>query len=162
MSAKKISLLAMFIALSVIGASIKIPAVIGSVALDAFPALFAAVLIGGVPGSIVAGFGHLISALIGGMPLGPMHLIVAVEMAFIVWLFSHLYNSGKRFLASLSFVILNGFVASVPFIFLISLSFYLAIIPSLIVGAIMNVGVALIFIPRLVPTLRRHLVDPMR
>ena len=39
MNTKKMSLLALFVALSIIGAMIKIPAVVGSVALDAFPAL---------------------------------------------------------------------------------------------------------------------------
>jgi len=32
----------------------------------------------------VAAMGHLMSSLIVGMPLGPMHLFVAVEMALIV------------------------------------------------------------------------------
>src|SRR5699024_11235420 len=63
LSAKKMSLLALFIALSVIGASIKIPAVIGSVALDVFPALFASVLIGKRTGAVVAGLGHILTAL---------------------------------------------------------------------------------------------------
>jgi len=53
------SLLALFIALSVIGASIKSPAVIGSVALDVFPALFSSVLIGKRTGAVVAGLGHM-------------------------------------------------------------------------------------------------------
>lgn len=162
MSAKKISLLALFIALSVIGASIKIPAVIGSVALDAFPALLASVLIGGVPGAIIAGFGHLISAFIGGMPLGPAHIIVAIEMAAIVWGYSLIYKSGRRLLAGLFFVIFNGLVASLPFIFLMSVSFYLAIIPSLVIGATFNAVVAWLFIPRLVAFFDTRIEKVMR
>ena len=53
------SLLALFIALSVIGAPIKSPAVIGSVALDVFPALFASVLIGKRTGAVVSGLGYM-------------------------------------------------------------------------------------------------------
>src|SRR5699024_11807817 len=59
MDIKKISLLALFIALSVIGSFIKIPAVVGSIALDAFPALLAVVLIGTTAGAVVAGMGHI-------------------------------------------------------------------------------------------------------
>ncbi|MFD1851598.1 hypothetical protein [Oceanobacillus bengalensis] len=39
MGARKMSILALFITLSVIGAAIKVPAILGSVALDSFPAL---------------------------------------------------------------------------------------------------------------------------
>src|SRR5699024_11537028 len=87
LSAKKMSLLALFIALSVIGASFKIPAVIGSVALDVFPALFASVLIGKRMGAIVAGLGHILTALFGGMALGPLHVFVVAELTVIVWIF---------------------------------------------------------------------------
>lgn len=41
MNIRKMSLIALFIALSVIGAAIKIPAIIGSIALDVFPAILA-------------------------------------------------------------------------------------------------------------------------
>ena len=56
-------------------------------ALDSFPALLAAVLLGPVAGGIVAGIGHIVSALIGGMPLGPFHFLIMVEMFIFVWLF---------------------------------------------------------------------------
>lgn len=148
MSAKKLSLLALFIALSVIGASIKIPAFITSIALDAFPAMLAAVLLGGKRGAIVAAFGHLVSALIGGFPLGPMHLVIAVEMAVIVWCFSLIYQSGKKTTAGLFFVLMNSFIAPIPFIFMLGKGFYFTIWPSLLVGASFNTIIALILIPR--------------
>lgn len=87
MNAKKISLFGIFLALAVVGASIKIPAVIASVALDMVPALIGAVVLGGRAGGCIAFFGHLLSALIGGMPLGPFHVLIAVEMAVLVWVF---------------------------------------------------------------------------
>lgn len=158
MSTKKLSLLALFIALSVIGASIKIPAVIGSIALDVFPALFAAVLIGKRTGAVVAGFGHIISALLGGMPLGPLHVIIAVEMAVIVWLFGFFYQSGKKKLAGLFFILSNGLLAPVPMLFLFGVGFYFVILPFLLVGAFINVFVALIFIPRFEGIFRRTLI----
>jgi uncharacterized membrane protein len=149
MNGKIMSLLAMFTALSVVGASIKIPAIVGSVALDVFPALLAAALINSRGGAMVAAFGHLISALLVGFPLGPMHFLIAVEMALLVWFFGILNKNNKKILASAVFILSNSFAAPVPFIFLISKAFYFAIVPSLLIGSIINTGIALFAIPRL-------------
>lgn len=148
MTTKKMSLLALFIALSIIGSMIKIPAIIGSVALDVFPALFAAVLIGRRSGAFVAGMGHLVSAMIAGMPLGPMHVLVAVEMMIIVWVFSYIYESGRKMLSAFVFIVMNSLLAPLPFAFILSLAFYVSIIPSLIIGSLVNIVLALVFIPR--------------
>jgi hypothetical protein len=149
MSARKISLIALFIALSVIGASIKIPSFVGSIALDTFPALLAGVLIGKKNGAIVAAFGHIVSAYIAGFQLTvPVHLIIAVEMAVIVWAFSILYQSGNKIVAGLFFVITNSFLAPIPLIFMLPTGFYFAVWPFLLIGASFNTIIALILIPR--------------
>jgi hypothetical protein len=147
---RKMSLIALFIALSVIGAAIKIPAIIGSVALDVFPALLAGAFFGAVPGAIVGGFGHMVSALIGGMPLGPLHLIVAISMTLLVYIFSKLFQPGKRMLAYIIFVLGNTLIAPLPFIFILDVAFYVALVPSLLVGSLFNVIIAWLMIPRLV------------
>lgn len=157
MHTKKLSILALFIGLSIIGSMIKVPAVIGSVAIDAFPALVVAVLIGKNYGAIVGALGHLMSALIGGLPLGPMHLLIAMEMAIIVWVFGLLFQSNKKYLAGGSFVFLNGVIAPLPFILLLSLPFYLSLVPSLVLGSALNMVLALIFIPRLEPYFKAKL-----
>ncbi|MCF6137477.1 ECF transporter S component [Pseudalkalibacillus berkeleyi] len=149
MNSKRLSYLALFIALSVIGASIKIPAVVGSIALDSFPALVAGALIGNIPGAVVAACGHLLSALFVGMPLGPMHIVVALEMAILVYLFSVLYRNGNKILASGSFFFGNVFLAPLPFLFLIGVSFYTAIVPSILVATAVNVCIAALITPRL-------------
>ncbi|MBU8879904.1 ECF transporter S component [Bacillus sp. FJAT-29790] len=146
----------MLTALSVVGAAIKIPAIIGSVALDAFPALLASALLGGAAGPVVAGVGHLMSALLGGMPLGPLHGLIAVEMAFLAFVFSILYRSGKRWQAGALFVLGNTFAAPLPFLFLMSKAFYLSIVPSLFIGSVLNTFVAFIVIPRLA-----RIMEPM-
>ena len=148
MKGKVVSGLAMLTALSVVGAMIKIPAIVGSVALDVFPALLAAVLFGAGAGAVVAAFGHLLSALIGGFPLGPMHFLIAVEMAVLVWMFGRFYKNNKV-LASVLFIIGNSFVAPLPFMFLMNVGFYLGIVPSLLIGSIINTVIALAAIPRL-------------
>lgn len=146
---KMMSWIAMLTALSAVGAEIKIPAVIGSVALDAFPALLAAALLGGWPGAIVGAIGHLLSALLGGFPLGPLHLLIAFEMAALVGTFAVLYKNNHKIWAAVFFVIGNSLIAPIPFIFLLNKSFYMAIVPSLIIGSILNSGLAMFAIPRL-------------
>src|SRR6059058_1669062 len=147
MNGKRISLLALFTALSVVGASIKIPAIVGSVALDVFPALLAGVLFSSMGGAIVAAFGHLISAMLGGFPLGPMHFLIAAEMAVLVWIFAVLYKKKQSIAASAVFILGNTFVAPVPFIFLMGNTFYFAILPSLLIGSLINIAIALVAIP---------------
>lgn len=147
MTSRKISLLAIFIGLSVVGAMIKVPAPIGSVALDAFPALLASVFFGGGAGAIVAGFGHIVSALLGGMPMGPLHFIVAAEMAVLVFLFAKLWK--YKWFASAFFIIGNALIAPLPFILFFDVAFYVALLPSLFVGSLFNTMIALILIPRL-------------
>ncbi|AZU61809.1 ECF transporter S component [Neobacillus mesonae] len=146
---KFISMCALFTALSVVGAAIKVPAVVASVALDAFPALLAAALLGGGAGALVGALGHLISALLGGFPLGPMHFLIAGEMAVLVWLFGVVYEKKHKLSAGGLFVLGNSFAAPFPFIFLVSKAFYIAMVPSLLIGSILNTVVALAAIPRL-------------
>lgn len=149
MSGRKISLLAFFVGLAVVGAFIKIPAVVSSVALDSFPALLAAAFFGGGAGAVVAGLGHLVSAIIGGLPLGPLHFIVAVEMAVFAAVFAAIYRKGRKWTASIFFVIANALIAPLPFIFFYGVAFFIALIPSLAIGSVINMVIALLLIPRL-------------
>jgi len=152
---RKLSLLALFIAISVIGGFIKIPAIIGSVALDLFPALMAAVYLGRTSGALVAGVGHLASALIGGLPLGPIHMVVALSMALIVYFFEIIYARNRRLLAAIFLIVTNALVAPLPMMFLFSMEFYLAIVPSLFIGSLINTIVALLLVPRFQPIFKR-------
>ncbi|WP_349407468.1 ECF transporter S component [Pseudalkalibacillus sp. SCS-8] len=149
-SSKKISSISIFIALTAVGASFKIPAIVGSIALDMIPALIAVSLFGIVPGALVAVLGHLLSALLGGMPLGFLHLLIGIEMAFLVALFGKFYQNGKRFYGAFFFLIGNTFLAPMPFIYLVSMEFYIGILPSLFIGSLINLIVALIVLPKLV------------
>lgn len=155
MDVRKISAIAIFIALSTVGAMIKIPSPIGSIALDSFPALLAAVILGPVSGAIVAGLGHIISAFIGGMTLGPFHFLIMVEMAVLTWMFSILYINGKKVGAFFLFFISNAFVLALPFAFLISPGFYTLLVPGLTVATAVNVVLAVLLLPRLEPVLKK-------
>ncbi|MFS0888118.1 ECF transporter S component [Peribacillus frigoritolerans] len=155
MDVRKISAIAIFVTLSAVGAMIKIPSPIGSIALDSFPALLAAVILGPVSGAIVAGLGHIISAFIGGMTLGPFHFLIMVEMAVLTWMFSILYINGKKVGAFFLFFISNAFVLALPFAFLISPGFYTLLVPGLTVATAVNVVLAVLLLPRLEPVLKK-------
>lgn len=147
MNVKKISLLAIFISLSVVGAMIKVPAPVSSVALDLLPALVGVVVLGRNAGALIACLGHLLSAFFGGMPLGPFHILIALEMGLLVYGFGYIYHKGKRILAAILFVIGNTFVASLPFLFIMGIGFYVGIIPSLFIGSVINTALAIMLIP---------------
>ncbi|MFD6438788.1 ECF transporter S component [Peribacillus sp. NPDC060186] len=155
MNVRKISTIAIFIALSAVGAMIKVPSPIGSIALDSFPALLAAVILSPVSGAIVAGLGHIISAFIGGMTLGPFHFLIMVEMAVLVWMFGVLYVHGKKIGAFFLFFIGNAFILALPFAFLVSLEFYTMLVPGLTGATAINVVLAALLLPRLEPVLKK-------
>ncbi|GIN39212.1 MULTISPECIES: ECF transporter S component [Heyndrickxia] len=146
MTSKKIVWFALGFAFTVIGSLIKIPAIVGSVGLDAFPSLVIASLFSVGMGGIVAGVGHLLSALLTGFPLGPFHLLIAFEMTFCVLIYGYLFQAGRKKLAALMFWIGNAIISPIPFIFLLNWSFFIAMIPSLMIGAAINIAVALLFV----------------
>lgn len=147
MTTKKMALAALFISLSAIGGMIKIPLGIASIALDSMPALVAVLFFSPTLAGMIAAFGHLISALYGGMPLGPFHLIIAIEMWAIVWLFAKLHQSGKNWMKWPAFIVGNGVIAAVPFYFLLSPAFFYVSVPALLLAACINAAAAALAMP---------------
>ncbi|GKU84655.1 ECF transporter S component [Niallia sp. NCCP-28] len=149
MVSRKISVYALFIALSAVGAAFKIPSSVGSIGLDSFPSLIAGVLLGGISGGVIAAVGHVLSAFLGGFPLGPFHVIIGLEMFLLVFVYSWLHKKYSIYIGSIIFIIANSVVLPLPFLFLISEKFYFAAIPSLFIGAVLNGAVAAVLLPRL-------------
>lgn len=147
MSIRKLALAALFVSLSAIGGMIKIPLGLASIALDSMPALVAVLFFSAPLAGTIAAFGHLISALFGGMPLGPFHLIIAAEMWAVVWLFAKLHRAGNLWLKWPAFIFGNGVLAAVPFYFLLSPAFFYASVPGLVIAASINAGVAALLMP---------------
>ncbi|MGI2327763.1 ECF transporter S component [Planococcus sp. YIM B11945] len=138
MDTKKLALAAMFISLSAVGGMIKIPLGVTSIALDAMPALVAVLFFSAPLAGVIAALGHIVSALIGGFPLGPLHVIVALEMWLVVWLFAKLHQQGRSVWKWPAFIIGNGVVAAIPFYFLLSPAFFYATVPGLLLAASIN------------------------
>jgi uncharacterized membrane protein len=159
MTSRMLTLLALFSVLSAVGAAVKIPAIVGSVAFDVFPALLAAAMLGSGAGAIVGALGHLLSALIAGLPLGPMHVLIAFEMALLVYIFGVLFKKNKKGTAGILFILANAFAAPLPFIILMNKAFYVALVPSLFIGSLINTFIALVAIPRLKALFKQDFID---
>ena len=144
---RNLTLAALFIALCGIGALLKIPGPFSSVALDLAPALISTLFLGPVWAGVIAAFGHLISAFTGGLPLGPFHAIVAIEMFVIVWVFGKLVKRGYRVLGFLFVTLATGLLAPMPFYFLISPALYFTLVPVLLVATAINSAVAWAALP---------------
>src|SRR5690554_4007232 len=79
---------AILVALSFVGAQVKI---MGSIALDSLPAFFAALLLGPTSGAIVGGLGHLLTAMTSGFPMTlPIHILLIFTMGFVCCLYGYL------------------------------------------------------------------------
>lgn len=142
MPAKRIALFALFISLSAVGGMIKIPLGIASIALDSMPALAAVLFFSAPAAGVIAALGHLMSAMLGGFPLGPFHILVAVEMWAAVWLFGNLHQAGWQRSKWVAFVLANGVIAAVPFYYLMSPAFFYATVPGLLIASALNAAVA--------------------
>ncbi len=144
--AKRLASVGLLVALSVVGAMIKIPSVIGSPALDSLPGYFAAAALGPAEGALVVALGHLATAFTAGFPLTlPTHLMVAAFMAGAAATFGSVARRKAALGAALA-VLINGVAAPAAFILIPAYgpSFFIAATPSLLAASILNVGGALL------------------
>lgn len=145
MSTKKTTICGLFIALSVVGANIKI---FSSIAFDAFPGFLGGLILGPVYGGIIGMLGHMFTAITSGFPLSlPVHLIIAVFMFITVFCFSKAYTfimkKTKNKLLALLIASAVGVMINAPIelIFLVPIlgkAACLALLVPLLIGAIAN------------------------
>ena len=155
---KFITLCGVFIALSVAGAFIKPFG--NSIAFDSLPAFLAATMLGPFAGALTGFFGHLISAAITGFPFTlPVHLIVAVEMALVMIVYSYLARKINIVISAVIAVILNGIGATALLIPILGTPFFLVMVAPLTLVAAINVILAVLIHRALagVPSITRDL-----
>lgn len=144
MKTKQITLMGIFIAMSVIGSFIKIPAITGTPALDSAFAFIAGILLGPQYGALVAFLGHMATALTVGFPLSlPIHILIAIEMAVIVAIFAKL-NKRHKALSYFVAVVLNGIISPASFIPIFGMGFFVAMVFPLLIASALNISVAAI------------------
>ena len=137
---KRLSIMAIFIALSAVGALIKIPSPVGTIGMDSAPGFFSALAFGGLTGAIVIAFGHLLTAAVIGFPMTiPIHLYIALQMA--LWAVAYRWVNEKFGLipAAIVGIILNGVVSSFAMLPMMGMGGVIGLMPFLVVGAVLNV-----------------------
>ncbi len=143
-TARRVARIAIFIALSAVGALIKIPSPTGTVALDSAPAFLAAAAFSSPEGAIVGALGHLLTAATTGFPLSlPVHLLVMAEMALFVWIFGVLSSRVNVWVAAVVAVLCNGVVGAALMIPIGGVGMFTVLVAPLLVGATINVAVAI-------------------
>ncbi|MFJ7666332.1 ECF transporter S component [Lysinibacillus sp. NPDC097195] len=142
-----ITLTAMVAAICAIGAVIKIPSFVSTAALDSAPAFIGVVFLSPVLAGVAGLIGHFITALTAGFPYGPLHIIIAVEMFMVVWLFGVMHKKGMHFLKWPVALVLNGIIAPLPFYFIISPAFFWASLPGIFMATVINLLIVAVVIP---------------
>lgn len=137
---KTLTLVAMLIALSAVGALIKI---FNTVAFDSMPGYFAALYLGSLYGAIVIALGHLLTAVTSGFPLGVLnHLYIALQMAVYAYLFRVFYKKFNVYVAIVLTILLNGPLATLLFVPMFGWGFFIAWVFPLTIASFINISLA--------------------
>lgn len=140
---RRIARVAILIALSAVGAFIKIPSPTGTVALDSAPAFVAAAAFSPGEGAIVGAIGHIFSALVTGFPLGlPIHLLVAASMVLFIWVFGVVARRINIWVAIPVGILLNGVGGAALLIPIYGIGIFATLVLPLLVGSAINVIIA--------------------
>lgn len=144
--------MSLLIALSYLGSLIKIQ---GSIALDALPAYYGALMLGPLPGAVIGILGHFLTALTSGFPMTlPLHLFIACSMGVTVGLFGYLAKNASQILAIIAGVALNGPVSTLGAAYISSLMglgfsgkimFYAMVVPLTLTSAVNVFGGLLLY-----------------
>lgn len=143
-TARRLATLAMLIALSTVGANLKIPSITGTPAFDSFPGFLGTLILGPADGALVAALGHLLTAFTAGFPLTlPLHLVIAAGMAAVVALFALFYRLSPWLGIGVG-IALNGLLLPALFIPLpgFGKAFFLAMVVPLLIASALNIVVA--------------------
>jgi len=143
----KLILMALMIALSFVGANIKLPGPFSTIALDSFPAYFAGVLMGGLPGGIVGLLGHMMTSFLSGFPFGfPIHFVIGVMMFVSVFVFSYASKKMNWIIGAILAVLINGIAMPITLVLMpgFEWAMALAFIPMLTVASGVNVALAIV------------------
>jgi uncharacterized membrane protein len=107
---KQLVISALFVALSFVGANIK---VFGTIAFDSLPAFLGALLFGPAYGAAIGFLGHLFTAITSGFPLSvPLHLVIALTMALTMYGYGFLFKKLRGKVPATVCFIIVGFAGT--------------------------------------------------
>jgi hypothetical protein len=146
MKTKKLVITALFIALSFLGANMKIA---GSIAFDSMPGFLGTLMLGPLFGALIGAVGHFLSAATSGFHLSlPVHLIIMVDMALTMYIFGVVYKVIAKtnkyaalIVASLVGVAMNGPISVFMLIPILGKG-VMAMLPWLTLAAFLNILIA--------------------
>ena len=141
---KALTLSAIFVALSFVGAGIKLPSPTGTVAFDSAPGYMAALFLGPTYGALTSSLGHIFTSMSAGFPLSPpIHLLIAVEMAFFALVFAIAAKKSLT-LAVITTTLLNGVLAPASLLLFpgFGKGFFAAMVFPLTVASALNLSLA--------------------
>ncbi|MEL7565491.1 MAG: ECF transporter S component [Clostridiales bacterium] len=159
MNVRRLVRIALLVALSVVGASIKIPSILGTPAFDSMPGYFAAAVLGRKEGALIAALGHIFTALTAGFPLSlPIHLLTAVEMGICAYVFGFLFRKTNSLIAIIVATVLNGVGAPTTMIPIMGMPVFYALITPLLIASGLNIVIAAVLakIPGINLVVRGH------
>lgn len=150
-------LTALIAGMAAIGGFIKVPlGTAQSAAIDSAPAFIAAVLLPAPYAGLSAMLGHFATAATSGFFLGPFHMLIAVEMFVIAYVFAKMHQAGMHKLKWGFALLANGILSPLPFYFLISPAFYLGAVPGLLLATALNLFVAALVMPIIAKAMVRN------
>ncbi len=139
---KKLVLMALFIAISYIGALVKVPGPMSTIALDSFPGYLGGLIFGGVSGGLIAMIAHIFVSMTTGFPLSILvHVIISLMMFVSVFCYAKISKKFNIILASIAASIINGVLMPLSLMLLPSMDkgFLLSLIPVLLIASITNI-----------------------
>ena len=139
---RKLILIALFVAISYIGALIKLPGPMSTIALDSFAGYLAGLILGGSYGGFVAMIAHLFVSMTSGFPLSvPVHAVISIMMFVSVFSYSKLFKKYNIIVASVVGTIINGVLMPLALMILpfMDKGFLISLIPILTVASITNI-----------------------
>lgn len=140
---KRIARISIFVALSAVGAMMKIPSPTGTVALDSCMGYFSAAAFGYPEGALVAALGHLLTAFTTGFPLGlPIHLYIAIQMACWVMAFRFFATRIHLTIGVIVGTLLNGVASAYLIVPFGGIGLAAALVVPLTIGSFVNVAIA--------------------
>lgn len=160
MKTKNLILCALFIAISFVGANIKI---MGSIAFDSMAGFLGALVLGPAYGAAIGALGHFLTALTSGFPLTlPVHIIVMLDMALTMFAFAATYKVLRKRNLGLAVITASivGVVINAPISLLMVYPLMIKVMPKeeivglapvLTLAAALNVVIAFLiykFLPR--------------
>lgn len=146
MKIRNLSLAGLFIAISFIGANIKLA---GSVAFDSMAGFLGSLILGPAYGALIGALGHFLTAATSGFLMSiPVHMIIMIGMAFTMYAYGALYDKiSKRSLtqaniiAGLAAIIINGPLSLLMVMPLVGTG-VIAMLPLICLATLLNLVIA--------------------